>query len=121
MNNNQAPAVLPPLDGPRHGVGAVLGRLVLGLLLLAGAGLTAVIVPLFVMASDNCFDGDARPICTTGGQQTVAFLPVAAAVTAAVLAVIGMGSRRTAGAVCLLAAPCVLALAWLVSLGIAGA
>ncbi|MEU9122962.1 hypothetical protein AB0C96_24380 [Streptomyces sp. NPDC048506] len=120
MHNDQAPAAPPPPNGARRSVGALIGRIVLGLLLLAGAGFTAVIAPLFTMASDNCFDGDTRLICTTGGQQTVGYLPVVASLTAAALTVTGLASRRPAGVVCLVAAPFLLALAWVVSLTIAG-
>ncbi|MFF4604525.1 hypothetical protein ACFY12_17580 [Streptomyces sp. NPDC001339] len=121
MNNDQAPATLPAPDEARTGEGfAFAGRLVIGLLLFAGAGFTALFAPFLAMASDGCYGGDARLICTTGGQNTVASLPLFAAFAAAVLTVVGLGSRRTAGAACLVAAPCVLALAWVVSLAIAG-
>ncbi|MBC2877719.1 MULTISPECIES: hypothetical protein [Streptomyces] len=35
------------------------------------AGLTFLILPLSVMASDGCDQGDTRTICTTAGQQAV--------------------------------------------------
>ncbi|MFI9078449.1 hypothetical protein ACIGW8_18540 [Streptomyces sioyaensis] len=56
-----------------------------------------------------------------GGQQIVGNLPVAAVFVAAPLTVVGMGSRGSAGRCCLLAAPCLPAPAWVVSLAIAGA
>ncbi|MFF8371475.1 hypothetical protein ACF05W_21875 [Streptomyces lydicus] len=121
MNNDQAPAGAPPRAADRPVVASALGRFVAGLLLLTFAAVTALVGPMLVMASDNCFDGDARPICSLGGQQTVGTLPVAAGFVAGLLTLVGLSSRRTAGLVCLLAAVCLPALAWVVSLAIVGA
>ncbi|MFI0907302.1 hypothetical protein ACH4TE_27860 [Streptomyces sioyaensis] len=121
MINNQAPAAPPVRDAAPPVPGAAAGRFVIGLLLLAFAGVTGLFGPLLVMASDSCSEGEARTICSVGGQQIVGNLPVAAASVAALLTVVGMGSRGSAGRCCLLAAPCLLALAWVVSLAIAGA
>ncbi|MER7151124.1 hypothetical protein [Streptomyces lydicus] len=121
MNNDQAPADAPPRATQRPVVASALGRFAVGLFLLAFAAVTALFGPILVMASDNCFDGDARPICSLGGQQTVGTLPVAAGFVAGLLTFVGLSSRRSVGLVCLLAAVCLPALAWLVSLGIAGA
>ncbi|MFI7099762.1 hypothetical protein ACIBK8_10430 [Streptomyces sp. NPDC050161] len=124
MSNEQTPAVLPPPSGDRSApvVPSVAGRVVIGLLLLGFAGVTALFGPLLVMAGDNCFEGDARAICSPGGQRTVGALPLAAGSAAAVLTVAGLSSRRrrTAGGICLAAAAVLPALAWVVSLAVVG-
>ncbi|MFG2532621.1 hypothetical protein [Streptomyces sp. NPDC048516] len=123
MINDQAPAApsssVP--DATPSVTGSAAGRIVGGLLVLAFAGMTGLFAPFLVMASDGCNEGDARTICSVGAQQVVGNLPVIAAFVAALLAVMGMGSRGTAGRVCLLAAPFPPALAWVVSLAIVGA
>ncbi|MCB5907621.1 hypothetical protein [Streptomyces pinistramenti] len=123
MSNEQTPAVLPPSAGDRSApvVPSVAGRVVIGLLLLGFAGVTALFGPLLVMAGDNCFEGDARAICSPGGQRTVGALPLAAGFAAAVLTVAGLSSRRRTGGICLAAAVVLPALAWGVSLAIVGA
>ncbi|MFG2223956.1 hypothetical protein [Streptomyces sp. NPDC048644] len=125
MSNEQIPAVRPPSAGDRSApvVPSVAGRFVIGLLLLGFAGVTALFGPMLVMAGDSCFDGDARAICSLGGQRTVGTLPVAAGFAAAVLTIAGLSSRRrrTAGGICLAAAAVLPALAWVVSLAIVGA
>ncbi|MGW8975846.1 hypothetical protein [Streptomyces platensis] len=121
MINDQAPSVPPVPDEARPVTGSDVGRIVAGLLLLAFAGVTGLFAPLLVMASDSCSEGDARMICSAGTQQIVGTLPVAAAFVATVLAVVGMGSRSAVGIGCLLAAPCLLVLAWVVSLALSGA
>uniref|UniRef100_J2JYQ4 Uncharacterized protein n=1 Tax=Streptomyces auratus AGR0001 TaxID=1160718 RepID=J2JYQ4_9ACTN len=118
--NNQAPAAPPVRDDAPPVTGSAAGRVAVGLLLLAFAGVTGLFAPLLVMASDNCFEGDARTICSVGGQQIVGTLPVAAAVVAALLTVVGMGRSGPVGRGCLLAAPCLLVLSWVVSYAIAG-
>ncbi|MEV5485877.1 MULTISPECIES: hypothetical protein [Streptomyces] len=121
MINDQASAA-PPLRGAAPPVpGSAAGRFGIGLLLLVLAGVTGLFGPLLEMASYSCSEGEARMICSVDGQQIVGALPVAAAFVAALLTVVGMGSRGSAGRCCLLAAPCLLALAWVVSLAIAGA
>ncbi|MGX1853982.1 hypothetical protein [Streptomyces sp. NPDC055299] len=104
MINDQAPAAPPTRDAAPPVTGSAAGRFAVGLLLLAFAGLTGLFGPLLVMASDNCFEGDARIICSTGGRQIVGTLPVAAAFSAALLALVGMSRRGPAGRGCLLAA-----------------
>lgn len=122
MTNEQAPAAAAPAAPapatPRYEAGsAVLRSAVLrfavGVIVVALAGLTALIAPLLVMASDSCYDGDARLICSTGGQQTVVHLPLLAAAAAVLLTVRGLYRRRPA---CVVAAPCVLVLAWVAEL-----
>ncbi|WP_411134955.1 hypothetical protein [Streptomyces sp. C10] len=121
MINDEAPTAAPVHDEAPPVTGSAVGRFFLGLLLLAFAGVTGLFAPLLVMASDSCFEGDARMICSAGGQQIVGGLPMTAAFVAALLAVVGMGSKGDAGRRCLRAAPCLLVLSWVVSLGIAGA
>ncbi|MYX08988.1 hypothetical protein GTW98_19635 [Streptomyces sp. SID8375] len=121
MINDEVPTALPVRDEAQSVRGSVVGRIFIGLLILAFAGVTGLFAPLLVMASDSCNEGDARMICSAGAQQIVGGLPVAAAFVAALLAVVGIGSRSAAGWGCLLAAPCVLVVSWVVSLGIAGA
>ncbi|WP_432145090.1 hypothetical protein [Streptomyces sp. bgisy084] len=103
MINDQAPRAPAVRDEARPVTGSAVGRIVAGLLLLAFAGVTGLFAPLLVMASDSCSEGDARKICSAGTQQIVGTLPIAAAFG------------------CLLAAPCVLVLAWVVSLALSGA
>ncbi|QIY55913.1 hypothetical protein HEP86_17035 [Streptomyces sp. RPA4-5] len=117
---DDAPAAPPVRDDAPPVTGSAVGRFFVGLLLLAFAGVTGLFGPLLVMASDGCNEGDARMICSTGGQQIVGGLPVAAAFVAALLTVVGMGSKGGAGWRCLLAAPCLLGGSWVVSLAIAG-
>lgn len=121
MINDQAPAVPPAHDAAPPVTGSVAGRAAVGLLLLAFAGVTGPLAPLLVMASDNCFEGDARTICSVGGQQIVGTVPVAAAFVAALLTVVGMSRSGPVGRGCLLVAPCLLVLSWVVSYAIAGA
>ncbi|MEW9519256.1 hypothetical protein [Streptomyces tubercidicus] len=121
MINDQAPDALPVRDAAPSVTGSTVGRIAVGLLVLAFAGVTGLFAPLLVMASDSCTEEDARTICSASAQQIVGGLPVGAAFVAALLAVVGMGSRGTAGWACLMAAPFVLVVAWVVSLGIAGA
>ncbi|WP_406477020.1 hypothetical protein [Streptomyces platensis] len=121
MINDQAPSALPVRDEARPVTGSAVGRILAGLLVLAFAGVTGLFAPLMVMASDSCFEGDARMICSAGTQQMVGTLPIAAAFVAAVLALVGMGSRGAAAIGCLLAAPCVLVLGWVVALALASA
>lgn len=141
MINDQAPTPLPASGTPVHdaapsvtgsetgsetgsgtgsGTASTVGRIVVSLLVLAFAGVTGLFAPLLVMASDSCTEEDARTICSASAQQIVGGLPVGAAFVAALLAVVGMGSRGTVGWGCLLAAPCLLVLSWVVSLGIVG-
>lgn len=119
-----APAAPVPARAASSSTGSVLGRVVAGLLVLAFAGVTAAFAPMLVMASDGCFEGDTRTICSVVGQQIVGFLPLVAAVAAAILAVVGMSSNSEEGAVrgwiCLLVGPGVLMLAWVVGLALAG-
>ncbi|WP_330317634.1 hypothetical protein OG301_15390 [Streptomyces platensis] len=121
MINDQAQSVPPVRDEARPVTGSAVGRIFGGLLVLAFAGVTGLFAPLMVMASDSCSEGDARMICSVGTQQIVGTLPIAAAFVAALLAVVGMGSRGAAAIGCLLAAPCLLVLAWAVSLALASA
>ncbi|MEU8782077.1 hypothetical protein [Streptomyces sp. NPDC048637] len=124
MINDQAPAAAPVHDDAPPETGSAVGRFFVGLLLLAFAGVTGLFAPLLVMASDGCYEGDARMMCSTGGQQIVGGLPMAAAFVAALLTVAGMagmGSKSGAAWRCLLAAPCLLVLSWVVSLAIVGA
>ncbi|WP_148591911.1 hypothetical protein [Streptomyces sp. WAC01526] len=121
MINDQAPAAAPVHDDAPLVTGSAVGRIFIGLLVLAFAGVTGLFAPLLVMASDGCYEGDARMICSTGGQQIVGGLPVAAAFVGALLAVVGMCSKSGAAWRCLLAAPCLLVLSWVVSLAIVGA
>lgn len=121
MINDQAPTA-PSVHGAAPSVtGSAAARFAAGLLVLASAGVTGLFAPLLVMASDNCFEGDARIICSPGGQQIVGGLPVTAAVVAALLAVVGMSRSGPVGRGCLLAAPCLLGLSWVVSYAVAGA
>ncbi|MGX1760522.1 hypothetical protein ACWIG5_27005 [Streptomyces lydicus] len=119
MINDEAPAAPSVSDTAPSVTGSAAARVVAGVLVLAFAAVTGLFAPFLVMASDGCNEGDARTICSTGGQQIVGTLPVGAAFVAALLAVVGMGSRGAAGRGCLLAAPCLLALAWVVSYAIA--
>jgi hypothetical protein len=125
MINDQVPE--PPAapstrDGSPVGTGSAGARIVAGLLVLAFAGVTGLFAPFLTMASDGCYEGDARTICSAGGQQLVGTLPVVAAFVAAVLAVVGMSSKEGGGrgGLCLVAAPVLLAVAWVVSLAVAG-
>ncbi|WP_414506488.1 hypothetical protein [Streptomyces sp. NEAU-L66] len=120
MINDQAPDALPVHGTAPSVTGSTVGRIFIGLLVLAFAGVTGLFAPFLVMASDGCSEEDARMICSAGAQQIVGGLPVGAAFAAALLAVVGMASRSAAGWGCLLAAPCVLVVSWVVSLGIAG-
>ncbi|MBB4892158.1 ACR3 family arsenite efflux pump ArsB [Streptomyces olivoverticillatus] len=54
------------------------------------AGATFFLLPLSVMASDGCFEGDARTICTATGQQVVGFLPLMTAPIAAIAGTWGL-------------------------------
>lgn len=121
MINDQAPAAPSVSDTAPSVTGSAVGRIVAGLLVLAFAGVTGLFAPFLVMASDGCSEDDARTICSVGAQQVVGNLPVIAAFVAALLAVVGMSSRSSAGRGCLLAAPLLPALAWVVSLAIVGA
>ncbi|WP_234341080.1 hypothetical protein [Streptomyces sp. NRRL S-1813] len=120
MINDQAPAAPSVPDDAPPVTGSAVGRFTVGLLLLAFAGVTGLFAPFLVMASDGCSEGDARTICSTGAQQIVGTLPVAAAFVAALLTVVGMGNGGTAGRRSFLVAPCLLVLAWVVSYAIAG-
>ncbi|MCF3145147.1 hypothetical protein [Streptomyces platensis] len=121
MINDQAPSAPPVRDEAPPVTGSTVGRILAGLLVLAFAAVTGLFAPLTVMASDSCSEGDARMICSAGTQQIVGGLPVGAAFVAALLAVAGMAGRGATAVGCLLAAPCVLVLAWVVSLALASA
>ncbi|GAA5612772.1 hypothetical protein CP981_15975 [Streptomyces platensis] len=120
MINDQAQSVPPVRDEAPSVTGSDVGRIVAGLLVLVFAGVTGLFAPLMVMASDSCSEGDARMICSAGTQQIVGGLPVGAAFVAALLAVVGMSSRHAGAVGCLLAAPGLLVLSWVVSLALAG-
>ncbi|MEU6330676.1 hypothetical protein ABZ851_25860 [Streptomyces sp. NPDC047049] len=120
MINDQAPAAPSVSDTAPPVTGSAAARVVAGVLVLAFAAVTGLFAPFLVMASDGCNEGDARTICSVGAQQVVGNLPVIAAFVAALLAVVGMSSRGGAGRGCLLAAPCLLVVAWVVSMALAG-
>ncbi|MFE1171610.1 hypothetical protein [Streptomyces sp. NPDC058773] len=120
INDQAAPDALPVRETASSDTGSTVGRVVIGLLVLAFAGVTGLFAPLLVMASDNCNEGDARAICSASVQQIVGGLPVGAAFVAALLAVVGMANRSAAGWGCLLAAPFLLVVSWVVALGLAG-
>ncbi|MFJ3955069.1 hypothetical protein ACIPXV_34405 [Streptomyces libani] len=120
MINERAPEALPVRDAAPSVTGSTVGRVLIGLLVLAFAGVTGLFAPLLVMASDSCSEEDARTICSAGAQQVVGGLPVGAAFVAALLAVVGMANRSAAGWGCLLAAPFLLVVSWVVALGLAG-
>lgn len=120
MINDQASSVPSVRDAAPSVTGSAVGRIVIGLLVPAFAGVTGLFAPLLVMASDSCSEEDARMICSAGTQQIVGGLPVGAAFVAAVLAVVGMGNRSAVGWSCLLAAPFLLVVSWVVALGLAG-
>lgn len=119
MINDRAPAAPSVSDAAPPVTGSAGGRILAGLLVLAFAAVTGLFAPFLVMASDGCSEDDVRTICSVGAQQVVGNLPVIAAFVAALLAVVGMGSRGGAGRGCLLAAPCLLVVAWVVSMAIA--
>lgn len=120
MINERAPEALPVRDAAPSVTGATVGRVLVGLLVLAFAGVTGLFAPLLVMASDSCTEEDARTICSASAQQIVGGLPVGAAFVAALLAVVGMANRSAAGWGCLLAAPFLLVVSWVVAMGLAG-
>ncbi|MFF3545023.1 hypothetical protein [Streptomyces platensis] len=120
MINDQAPSALPVRGEAPSVTGSAVGRIFAGLLVPAFAGVTGLFAPLLVMASDSCSEEDARTICSAGAQQIVGGLPVGAAFVAALLTVVGMGNKGAAGIGCLLAAPFLLVVSWVVALGIAG-
>ncbi len=120
MINDQAPADPSVSDTAPPVTGSAAARVVAGVLVLAFAAVTGLFAPFLVMASDGCNEGDARTICSVGAQQVVGNLPVIAAFVAALLAVVGMSSRGGAGRGCLLAAPCLLVVAWVASMALAG-
>ncbi|MGW7486020.1 hypothetical protein [Streptomyces sp. NPDC054786] len=117
MGNDQAPAALPPLDEPRSDVGSFVLRFLVGTILVGLAGLTALTAPMLVMASDSCFVGDTRIICSAGGQRAVVYIPVLAAASSVLLTVRGLALRRPAT---VLAALCLLVLGWLAALILMG-
>ena len=93
-------------------------RAVLALVLIAFAGSTFLLGPIGVMASDGCFDGDPRFICTVGGQRTVAFTPLITAPVALVVGLAGLGmsgrKQHDWGLALWAAAMAALVVAWLV-------
>jgi hypothetical protein len=66
------------------------------LLSLLGAVFSLFLGAVCVMASDGCFSGDARFICTAGGQNTVFWLPLGgwAAAIVGCLITAGWTSRK---------------------------
>lgn len=120
MINDRAQRVPPVRDEAPSVTGSAVGRIFAGLLVLAFAGVTGLFAPLLVMASDSCSEEDARTICSASAQQIVGGLPVGAAFVAALLAVVGMANRSAAGWGCLVAAPFLLVVSWVVALGLAG-
>ncbi|MGI5338227.1 hypothetical protein ACQEVS_12900 [Streptomyces sp. CA-181903] len=84
------------------------------------AGLTFLFLPLSVMASDGCDQGDTRTICTTAAQQAVGWIPLLTAPTAALLGTWGLVSRREGAPVAWGVAVAMLMGAWVVVDGIVG-
>ncbi|MBZ4321979.1 hypothetical protein [Streptomyces huiliensis] len=84
------------------------------------AGLTFLILPFTVMASDGCNQGDTRAICTVAGQQAAAWIPWLTAPAAALLGTWGLMSRREGAPVAWGVALVMLMGAWVVVLGITG-
>ncbi|WP_372407935.1 hypothetical protein [Streptomyces luteireticuli] len=91
-----------------------------GLVLWLFAGATFLFAPLAVMASDPCGQGDTQLICTTTGQQLVAYVPLGTALLAAPLGTWGLASRRELARYAWVLAMVMLMAAWMVVDAIAG-
>jgi len=68
MINDQAPSLPAVCDRTPSATASDAGRVVLGLLVPAFAGVTGLVAPRLVLASDDCFEGDNRAICSAGGR-----------------------------------------------------
>lgn len=91
-----------------------------GVALWVFAAFTFLLLPLNVMASDGCFDGDTRAICTAAGQNAVAYIPMVTAPLAGVLGTYGLAAEGGRARGLYAVAMGALVAAWVVVSAIAG-
>ncbi|MFC4516264.1 hypothetical protein [Streptomyces ehimensis] len=91
-----------------------------GVVLWVFAAFTFLLLPLNVMASDGCFDGDTRAICTVAGQNAVAYVPMVTAPLAGVLGTYGLAAEGGRARGLYAVAMGMLVAAWVVVSAIAG-
>ncbi|MFI1797028.1 hypothetical protein ACH427_06650 [Streptomyces sp. NPDC020379] len=83
-----------------------------GAVLWLFAAFTFCVLPITVMASDGCNEGDTQPICSLAVQQAVVAIPMLTAPTAAILGTWGFCSRRGVGLIAWMGAMLLLIGAW---------
>ncbi|MEU5430648.1 hypothetical protein AB0H73_34300 [Streptomyces olivoreticuli] len=88
------PDIQPPRTGQHNDPASLVLKFVGGVVLWLFAAYTRVVLPLSVMASDNCNQGDTRTICSVDAQQAVGLIPAIAVPIALVLGTWGVCSRR---------------------------
>jgi hypothetical protein len=96
MDTSTTAATSAATAGPGRGIGRNAGvwfAKALGGLALLAVTAASFALPLLVMASDNCFEGDPRFICTVTGQLVVGYTPMIIAPTALVLGLVGLVGR----------------------------
>lgn len=104
----------PPQPQPPQPPTSLAAKFLGGAVLWLFAAFTFCVLPIAVMGSDGCYEGDTQPICSLAVQRTVVFVPVLAAPTAAILGTWGLCSRRAAAPFAWMGAMLLLVVAWAV-------
>ncbi|MEU2869958.1 hypothetical protein ABZ769_12235 [Streptomyces olivoreticuli] len=87
------PDIQPPRIGQHNDPASLVLKFVGGVILWLFAAYTRVVLPLSVMASDNCNQGDTRTICSPAAQEAVGTIPAITVPIALVLGTWGVCSR----------------------------
>lgn len=106
------PDTQPPRTGQYNDPASIALKIVGGVTLWLFAAYTFLILPLSVMASDNCNQGDTRTICSVGAQQSVGLIPELTVPIAIALGTWGLCSRRNRAYLAWVAAVLLLLAAW---------
>ncbi|MFI1797027.1 hypothetical protein ACH427_06645 [Streptomyces sp. NPDC020379] len=88
------PDIQPPRTGQHNDPASVVLKFVGCVVLWLFAAYTLFVLPLSVMASDNCDQGDTRTICSVDVQQAVGLIPELTVPIALAVGTWGICSRR---------------------------
>ncbi|MEV6674926.1 hypothetical protein [Streptomyces sp. NPDC051162] len=108
------PDIRPPQTERHNDSTSKAAKFFGGVVLWLFAAFTFCVLPITVMGSDGCNEGDTQPICSLAVQQAVVFIPVITAPIAALLGTWGLCSRRAIAPFAWMAAMLLLVIAWAV-------
>lgn len=94
MNMTSIPDVRPPRTRRHPNIASVVRKFFGVLLLWLFSAWTLVVLPLSVMASDDCDQGDTRTICSVAAQGAIGTISSTTVPIALVLGTWGICSRR---------------------------